>query len=78
MKTKRSDEFIKGAWIEPTLLQISMSPLDTEDKKYLLKNIYVWGLYLHVHLRARASDPIRDACEPPYVHWELNSGPLEE
>jgi len=32
---------------------------------------------LHMHQK-RAPDPITDSCEPPYVCWELNSGPLEE
>jgi hypothetical protein len=26
----------------------------------------------------KASDPIRDGCEPPCGCWELESGPLEE
>ena len=40
--------------------------------------------YLWVHCcclqthQKRASDPIRDGCEPPCSCWELNSGPLEE
>jgi hypothetical protein len=33
--------------------------------------------YLQTHQK-RASDLITDGCEPPYVCWGLNSGPLDK
>jgi hypothetical protein len=42
-----------------------------------LFNVYEYTSCLQTHQK-RASDPIRDGCEPPCGCWELNSGPLEE
>jgi len=36
---------------------------------------YTVGVFKH---QKRASDPIKDGCEPPCGCWELNSRPLEE
>jgi hypothetical protein len=46
-------------------------------KKNYLFYVYEFCICLQTHQK-RASDPIRDSCEPPCGCWELNSGPLEK
>jgi hypothetical protein len=40
--------------------------------------MYVMTLSLSSDTQKRASDPIKNGCEPPCGCWDLNSGPLEE
>jgi hypothetical protein len=46
--------------------------------------VYLFICYMQVHcscpqiLQRRASDFVKDGCEPPCGCWDLNSGPSEE
>jgi hypothetical protein len=47
-------------------------------KRFIYFLLYVFHCSCLQTLQKRASDLIKDGCEPPCGCWDLNSGPLEE
>jgi hypothetical protein len=62
-----------GCW------ELNLGPLEKQPVLFLFLR-FIYFIYMsncfQTHQK-KASDTIKDGCEPPYSCWELNSGPIE-